>query len=340
MLQGIWQRNWLTNSGPLVNELEVKLKERLGVEHLLYLGNGTIAIQLAIKALRLSGEIITTPFSYVATTSAIVWEGCTPVFADIDPDTLTIDPNQIEKAITPRTVAILATHVYGNPCDIDAIQAVADRHGLKVIYDAAHAFGTTYKGRSVFEYGDISTASFHATKIFHTIEGGAVIAREEQVNRTLSFMRNFGHDGPGKFAEVGINGKNSEFHAAMGLVNLGYMEEILSKRKMLCHLYDKLLAPLGWGRPRCLPEGVSNNSYFAIIPPSEKITIEIEGRLQKNDIFPRRYFYPGLNGLGYVKGVQLPVSDSISERVLCLPLYHSLSTQDVERVSEIILQSK
>ena len=219
-LRGIWSRNWLTNNGPLVNELELRLKEYLKVKHLLYLSNGTIALQIAIKALGLKGEIITTPFSYVATTSSIVWENCKPVFVDIDPKTLNIDPEKLETAITKKTTAILATHVYGNPCDIEAIQAIADKHHLKVIYDAAHCFGTKYKGKSVFEYGDVSTTSFHSTKIFHTVEGGAVFTKDPSMLKRMAYMRNFGHDGPEKFNGVGINGKNSEFHAAMGLVNL------------------------------------------------------------------------------------------------------------------------
>ena len=222
-LRGIWDRNWLTNNGPLVNDLELKLKEYLNVKHLLYLGNGTIALQIAIKALGLKGEIITTPFSYVATTSAIVWEGCDPVFADIDKDTFNIDPAKIEQAITDKTTGILATHVFGNPCDIDAIQKIAVKHNLKVIYDAAHCFGTHYKGKSVYNYGDVSTASFHATKLFHTIEGGAVITNNAELLKKMAYMRNFGHETAETFAGVGINGKNSEFHAARAWLTSGIL---------------------------------------------------------------------------------------------------------------------
>ena len=229
--EGIWQRNWLTNNGPLVNELELKLKDYLQVPHLLFLNNGTIAIQIAIKALQLKGDIITTPFSYVATTSSIVWEGCQPVFVDIDKHTFNIDASKIEAAITPNTSAILATHVYGNPCDIDAIAAIAKKHNLKVIYDAAHCFGTKYKGKSVFAYGDVCTTSFHATKLFHTVEGGAVFCNDADLLRKMAQLRNFGHDGPEHFNEVGINGKNSEFHAAMGLANLKYIQQIWIQEK-------------------------------------------------------------------------------------------------------------
>ena len=225
-LKGIWDRVWLTNNGPLVNDLELKLKSFLGVDHLLFLSNGTIALQIAIKALKLKGEIITTPFSFVATTSSIVWEECEPVFVDIDPASLNINPALIEAAITPKTTAILATHVFGNPCDIEAIEKIAAKHNLKVIYDGAHAFGTTYKGRSVFEYGDICTTSFHATKLFHTTEGGAVVTKDAALLREMSFLRNFGHNGPDTFATIGINGKNSRM-----------AKRLIASRPMTCKRY-------------------------------------------------------------------------------------------------------
>ena len=243
-LKEIWRRGWLTNNGPLVNELEMNLKERLDLNHLLYLSNGTVAIQLAIKGLDLAGDIITTPFSYVATTSSILWENCQPVFADIDANTLNIDPLSIEASVTPKTVAILATHVFGNPCDVDAIDKIAKKHKLKVIYDGAHCFGTTYKGKSLYNYGDVCTTSFHATKIFHTIEGGAVIMQDAELTKKLARMRNFGHDGPERFDGIGINGKNSEFHALMGVINLRYIDEIMAKRKHQAALYDDKLKNL------------------------------------------------------------------------------------------------
>ncbi len=238
-LEGIWKRQWLTNNGPLVNELELKVAEYLDVKNFLYLGNGTVALQIAIKALALKGEIITTPFSYVATTSSIVWEGCTPVFVDIDANTLNIDSSKIEAAITSETSAILATHVYGNPCEIIKIASIAKKNNLSVIYDAAHCFGVKYKGKSIFDYGDISTVSFHATKLFHTIEGGGVFSRDSNLHNKMGLMRNFGHDGPEVFSDIGINGKNSEFHAAMGLVNIKWLDEIIAKRKLLSELYDR-----------------------------------------------------------------------------------------------------
>jgi dTDP-4-amino-4,6-dideoxygalactose transaminase len=338
-LDGIWERNWLTNNGPLVNELEVRLKEFLGVEHLLFLGNGTIAIQIAIKALELRGEIITTPFSYVATTSSIVWENCEPVFADIDPLTLNLDPNKIEALITPNTSAILATHVYGNPCDIDAIAAIAQKHGLKVIYDAAHCFGSLYKGKSVFAYGDVSTTSFHATKLFHTTEGGAVFTPHRGVCDTMSYLRNFGHDGPEKFAAVGVNGKNSELHAAMGLVNLQHIEAIMAKRKELCLHYDKVLAGFAAFRPRITEGATFNYAYYPIVLPTEALTVQVIAELNKHLIYPRRYFYPSLSRLEYLKKhYPTPICDNVASRVLCLPLYHTLSKEEVDLIARTMMR--
>lgn len=339
LVAGIWQRQWLTNNGPLVNELELKLKEYLGVEHLLYLNNGTIALQIAIKALGLSGEIITTPFSYVATTSSIVWEGCTPVFVDIDEKSLNINPNKIEEAITPQTTAILATHVYGNPCDIEAIQKIADKHNLKVIYDAAHCFGTKYKGRSIFEYGDVSTTSFHATKLFHTIEGGAVFTKDPEVLKRMAYMRNFGHDGPEQFFGLGINGKNSEFHAAMGLVNLKYVNDILQKRKELSLYYNQKLKGLHKQSPQLLENSDFNFAYYPIVLPSEEILLKMVKTLNDNWVYPRRYFYPSLHHLNYVEATHsLQVSDEISKRVLCLPLYQTLSFEEIDFVARLMLR--
>ncbi len=337
-VQGIWERNWLTNNGPLVNELELKLKEYLDVPYLLYLGNGTIALQIAIKALDLKGEIITTPFSYVATTSSIVWEGCKPVFADIDPLTLNIDPEKIEAAITPDTSAILATHVYGNPCNIDAIEKIANRHQLKVIYDAAHCFGTQYKGKSIFAYGDICTTSFHATKLFHTIEGGAVFTNDPGLLKKMAFMRNFGHSGPEDFAEIGINGKNSEFHAAMGLVNLKYVNEILKSRKHQSERYDFWLNRIGMQGITVNEFSIYNYSYYPIIAQNEKMILTIIEALEGNWIYPRRYFHPSINKVEIFKQEGFPVSEDISKRVLCLPLYHSLSDEEIDFVCRIILR--
>ncbi|MEP1305327.1 MAG: DegT/DnrJ/EryC1/StrS family aminotransferase [Balneola sp.] len=335
-LEGIWEREHLTNNGPLVQELEAKLTEYLSVQDLLFLSNGTIALQIAIKALELKGEIITTPFSYVATTSSIVWEGCKPVFVDIDKDTFNIDPSKIEEAITLETSAILATHVFGNPCDIDTIQEIADKHNLKIIYDAAHCFGTTYKGRSIFEYGDISTTSFHATKLFHTTEGGAIFAKDSDIFSRLSYMRNFGHDGPEAFQGIGINGKNSELHAAMGLCNLKHIETILASRKKQCLKYDELLDTKMIQKITIQNNSYWNSAYYPTVFKSEDVALKVKKELESNNIYPRRYFYPSLDTLNYVTQTELNVAPSIAKRVLCIPLYFNLTNSDQVEICKII----
>lgn len=339
-LHSIWERQWLTNNGPLVNEFELKLKNYLGLEHLLYVSNGTVALQIAIKALDLKGEVITTPFSFVATTSSIVWEGCKPVFTDIDPETFNIDPAKIEAAITPATSAILATHVYGNPCDIDAIQTIADKHGLKVIFDAAHCFGTIYKGKSVFEYGDISTTSFHATKLFHSIEGGAVFTRKPELLKKMAFMRNFGHNGQEDYSELGINGKNSEFHAAMGLCNLKYVDQILKRRKALSLYYIQKLKSLKASFPKHNGDFSSNYAYFPVLFDTKELMLKCLSDLETEKIYCRRYFFPSLSTLPYVQKTSLPVCESIVERIICLPLYHTLTFSDLDLITRIILRAQ
>jgi dTDP-4-amino-4,6-dideoxygalactose transaminase len=336
----IWKRNWLTNNGPIVNELELQLKQYLELEHLLYLSNGTIALQIAIKALELKGEIITTPFSYVATTSSIVWENCKPVFVDIDEGSLNINPVLIEAAITDQTTAILATHVYGNPCDIDAIQHIADKHGLKVIYDAAHCFGTTYHSKSVFEYGDISTISFHATKLFHTIEGGAVVTKNTELTDIMSKLRNFGHKTPESFMNAGVNGKNSEFHAAMGLVNLKYIGEVLAKRKEQQLHYKEKLQNLNVRFIQLNKDSLFNYAYLPIIFENEEALLKAVKDLNNQYVYPRRYFYPSLNTLHYVDEVPCPVSEDLSKRVLTLPLFHDLSMSTIDMICRVLLRSQ
>ena len=336
-LRKIWESNHLTNHGPLVNELEQKLKDYLGVKHLFFVSNGTIALQIAIKALDLKGEVITTPFSYVATTSSIIWEGCQPVFVDIDRQTLCIDADLIEAAITPNTTAILTTHVYGIPCAVERIRQIARKHRLKVIYDAAHTFGVQYNGRSLACFGDIATLSFHATKLFHTVEGGAIITEDETLAHRISYMRNFGHIGPDDFFGVGINAKNSEFHAAMGLCNLLHVEEIITARKQVCGWYDEVLEGSGLIRP-VLPDGTEYNyAYYPVLFSSEGDLIQARDRMNAEQIFARRYFYPSLNTLPFLNARQhCPVSEDISSRVLCLPLYDSLEIKDVKHISGLI----
>ncbi len=325
--------------GPLSSELELKLKEYLGLDHLLFLSNGTIALQIAIKALELKGEIITTPFSFIATTTTIIWENCKPVFADIDPNTLNIDPKKIEEAITPATTAILATHVFGNPCDIEAIEAIAKKHNLKVIYDAAHCFGVKYKGKSVLEFGDISTISFHATKLYHTVEGGAVVSKSPELIYRLSKLRNFGFKTPESFDGIGINGKNSEFHAAMGLCNLKYADEIIANRKALYQRYKNMLANKGLTFQTINKAAEYNHSYFPVIFESEELLLKVKNELEINWIYPRRYFYPSLSTLDYLDQQATPIANDISKRILCLPMYHALSEEEQDLISRIIIRT-
>lgn len=339
--EGIWERQWLTNMGPLSSELEMKLKDELNVSHLLFVSNGTVALQMAIKALKLEGEIITTPFSFIATTSSIVWEGCTPVFVDIDERSLNIDVTKIEKAITDKTSAILATHVYGNPCDVIEIQRIADKYNLKVIYDGAHAFGVTYRRKSVFEYGDISICSLHATKLYHSIEGGFLVTKEPKILKKLAYIRNFGFDGPEKFAELGINGKNSEFHAAMGLINLKYIDSIHEKRKLLTEHYDDRLAGLRAFKPEWISDASINYAYYPIVLESEKLLLKIKTILDENEIFTRRYFYPSLAvSIPYIERKGMEVTDAIANRVLCLPLYFDLALEDVDLICRLMLRAQ
>jgi dTDP-4-amino-4,6-dideoxygalactose transaminase len=340
LLDDVWRREWLTNNGPLVNQFELMLKEYLKVPNLLFLNNGTIALQIAIKALDLNGEIITTPFSYVATTNSILWEGCKPVFVDIDVETFNIDPRKIEDSITVNTTAILATHVFGNPCDIDAIEKIATKYSLKVIYDAAHCFGTKYKGKSVFAFGDISTTSFHATKLFHTVEGGAVFCNCPELLKKMAYLRNFGHNGPEDFALVGINGKNSEFHAAMGIANFPYINQILEARKRQSLRYGEMLKGL---RVKYLSINTSaefNYAYFPIVFETETNLLKAVAELNSKLITPRRYFYPSLNNLQYLNKQEAPVSEDISKTILCLPLFYDLSNADIDTICEIILRSQ
>lgn len=338
-LEGIWQRQWLTNMGPLANDLELKLKEFLELQHLLFVTNGTIALQMAIKALNLKGEIITTPFSFVATTSSIVWEGCQPVFVDIDKESLNIDPTKIEAAITDQTVAILATHVYGNPCDVESIDAIAKKHNLRVIYDGAHAFGIEVNGRSVFEHGDISICSLHATKLYHSIEGGLIVTKDPDLLKKLAFMRNFGFHGPEAFAELGINGKNSEFHAAMGLANLKYIEDIIKKRGRLTQHYLEKLINFNARYPAWHKNSNKNFGYLPLILESEELLIKCNQVLYANEIFARRYFYPSLSTtLPYIKPQATPVTNEVAKRVICLPLYYDLSIEEIDLICRILLR--
>lgn len=335
-VQRAWDNQWLTNRGELVLELEEKIKKYLNISDLIITNNGTIPLQIALKLLGNQGEIITTPFSYVATTASIVWENCKPVFVDIHPEYLTIDETKIEAAITDKTTAILATHVFGNPCDVDAIEAIAKKRNLKVIYDAAHCFGVTYNGKSVFEYGDVSTCSFHATKLFHTGEGGAMFTSDPGLRHKLFYSHNFGHNGPTDFHGVGINGKISELQAAMGLAVFPYMAEIIASRKSVVDFYNENLDFSKLQTLKIRENTDWNYSYYPVIFKSEEMLLKVIDALQAGKINPRRYFYPSLNTVDYCKGEPMPISDDISPRVLCLPLFVGLETSDLERIVSIV----
>ena len=334
-VQKIWENQWLTNRGALVLELEEKLKEYLSVSNIIIMNNGTIPIQIALKILGNNSEIITTPFSYVATTAAIVWENCTPVFVDIHPDYLTIDETKIEAAITPRTKAILATHVFGNPCHIEAIKTIAQKHNLKVIYDAAHAFGVTYQGKSIFEYGDVSTCSFHATKLFHTGEGGAIFCRDALLRDKLFYSHNFGHNGPHEFHGLGINGKISELQAAMGLSVFPHMGEIIAGRKKVVEYYNTNLDFTKLSKIKIRENTQWNYSYYPVVFETETKLLEVQKALNEQQIFPRRYFYPSLNTINYAGNDDMPISESVASRILCLPLYMNLDLSSVTNIINI-----
>jgi len=331
-----FDNNWLSNRGELVLELEEKLKAYLEVDNIIIMNNGTIPLQIALKLLGGGGEIITTPFSYVATTAAIVWENCTPVFVDIDPEYLTIDETKIEAAITSKTTCILATHVFGNPCNVEAIDIIAKKYNLKVIYDAAHCFGVKYKGKSIFEYGDVSTCSFHATKLFHTGEGGAIFCNDEALRDKIFYSHNFGHNGPLEYHGLGINGKISELQAAMGLAIFPYISSILESRKNNVKYYDENLDFNNLKTIKIRQYTEWNYSYYPVTFKSEMILLQVQNNLNIEDVFPRRYFSPSLNTMTYLSSNSMPVSEDIASRILCLPLHKELKKSILIEISLII----
>lgn len=339
-LDGIYERQWLTNNGELVQELTKRLEEYLGVENLLLVANGTLALQIAYRALGISGfeyqeqpEAITTPFTFIATASSLKWDGVKPVFADIDPNTWCIDPGNIEKAITLSTKAIVPVHVFGNACDVEAIDEIAERHQLKVIYDASHAFGVKYKGKSLLENGDASTLSFHATKLFHTGEGGAIVFKRKEDLESARKMINFGITGPETIDGIGINAKMNELQAALGLSVLDEMEENIQGRKKVWDNYNNL--HLNNSRKQLVKKKINiNYAYFPLLLKEEKEVLRIQRILKENGIQARRYFYPSLNGLGFLsKAGCSPVSESVASKILCLPIYHGC---DYEYISKIL----
>ncbi len=333
----IWENQWITNNGELYKELSKKLKDFLGVKNIIPMCNGTLPIQISLKVLANFGEVITTPFSYVATTSSIIWENCTPVFVDIHRQYLTIDETKIEAAITNKTKAILATHVYGNPCNVQAIEKIAKKYNLKVIYDAAHCFGVKYRGSSIFNYGDVSTCSFHATKIFHTAEGGALFCNNVDYFDKMFYSHNFGHNGPDKYFGLGINAKMSEIQAAMGLSVLPYMETIFKERKRVCNFYDNNLDFYRLKKIKLRENTCWNYSYYPVIFDSEKLVLSTSKELRARNIYPRRYFYPSLENLPYIKSSPTSkIASDIASRVLCLPLYYGLKLKDLQNIVSII----
>jgi len=339
LLKGVWERGILTHNGPLVQQFEKELCAKLCVDNFVAVSNGTIAIQMAIKALELKGEIITTPFTWIATVSAIKWEGCKPVFCDIDPETLNIDPKKIDDLITGDTVAIMPVHVFGNPCDVEAIEVIARKHNLRVIYDGAHAIGSTYNGKSLLEYGSITATSLHATKLLNTAEGGGCITKDPKLHEKLKSIRFFGHNDAKDVIQDGFNGKMTEVHAALGIANLKYFDPVLEDRRKKYLQYKEALQGCDYIRLQTVYSGEPNYSYFPVILDSEALLLKIEARLNRQNIFPRRYFHPSVNTYkAIVDYHSTPISEDIARRILCLPLYRTLTEENVEQIASIMLK--
>ncbi|PWE19057.1 DegT/DnrJ/EryC1/StrS family aminotransferase [Aliarcobacter skirrowii] len=340
----IYSNNWITNNGPMVKKLEKRLAEYLDVKNLILVSNGTVALEIAYRTLGLSGFAITTPFSFVATTSSLVTNNILPIFADIDPSTFNLDPKNIESLITPNTSAILPVHVFGNACKVEEIDNIAKKHNLKVIYDAAHAFDVSYKDKSILSYGDISTLSFHATKLFHTIEGGAIILNDDSLVEKARYLINFGIKNAEEIPHLGTNAKMNEFEAAMGLCVLDEMEIVKTNRKKVYEVYLNELSEIAKMQEQN-SYSTQNYSYFPIVLDSEKTLLRVQKALNQNNIFPRRYFYPSLDTLSYIEPKQnCKVSRDISKRILCIPMYDSL-TQDeqfliIKTIKNEILKGK
>ncbi len=334
----IYNTGWLTNNGPLVTALEQRLKDYLGVRNIILTNNGTIALQIAYRALGINGSAITTPFSFVATTSSLQWEGIKPIFADIDPATWNLDPNQIERHIQQDTSAIVATHVFGNPCDVERIEQIARIHNLKVVYDGAHAFGVRHKGQSVYKWGDISTLSFHATKLFHTIEGGAIVTNDDELADRVRLLCNFGIVDTDQIEGIGINAKLNEFSAAMGMCVLDDIELILECRAEIGRRYEKRLGD-HFDLQLLQPESQCNYSYFPIALDDENQLLRCRSQLNENGVNPRRYFYPSLDTLEHLQPqTPQPRSRALSRRVMCLPIYPGLPRKVQEMVVQTLIQ--
>lgn len=347
-LQDIWDRKWLTNNGHYHKELEKALCEYLKVPYISLFTNGTLPLICALQALRITGEVITTPYSFVATTHSLWWNGIKPVFVDIDPVTGNIDPDKIEAAITPRTTAIMPVHVYGNPCDTQRIQEIADKYGLKVIYDAAHAFGVEVNGESVLNAGDISTLSFHATKVYNTIEGGALICHDEQTKKRIDYLKNFGFAGETTVIAPGINGKMDEVRAAYGLLNLKQVDAAIEARHQVAVRYREALRDVKGIRVMEDIPGVRHNyAYFPIFIDVEEYGMtrdELYSKMKERNVLGRRYFYPLISEFSTYRGLEsaypknLPVAHKIADSVICLPMYAGLDSNDVDKILNTVLK--
>ncbi|NVO08370.1 MAG: DegT/DnrJ/EryC1/StrS family aminotransferase [Bacteroidales bacterium] len=336
----IFESGWLTNNGALTQTLEARLSEYLQVPYVVLVSNGTLALQIAYRLLKVKDQAITTPFSFVATSSSLVWENINPVFADIDPNSFNISPENVRKAITPSTSAIVAVHVFGNPCDHDSLVKISKDNSIPIIYDAAHAFGVQYNGASIAGLGDISTFSFHATKIFHTIEGGAIIVKDKKTYDKAKLLINFGIPGYDQITELGINCKMNEFQAAMGLCILDDIEDIIAGRKSIYNRYvDSFLGTESLKLQQYSLKATNNYAYFPIVFSSEKILLKVKEELNKLEIFPRRYFFPSLEKLNYVASQVTPIANSISQRILCLPLFADLNWEEQKKIIEVVKKS-
>jgi dTDP-4-amino-4,6-dideoxygalactose transaminase len=346
-LETIWESKWLTNSGPFHQDLEKKLPDYLGVEHLALFANGTLALVTALQALRITGEVITTPYSFVAAAHSLLWNGIKPVFVDINPGTLNLDPEKIEQAITPHTTAILPVHVYGKPCDVEKIQKIADAYGLKVIYDAAHAFGVKYKGESLLRHGDLSALSFHATKVFNTFEGGAIVCPDVKIKKRIDDLKNFGYNGEVTVVAPGINAKMNELQAAFGLLQLKHIDKAINRRREIDTQYrQQLLSVTGISCPPLPADTIYNYAYFPVLIEKEYPLSrdELNDKLRKRGIFPRRYFYPLISDFPMYRGLpsaarsNLPIARKTADQVLCLPIYPSLDSESITRIVSTIAE--
>jgi dTDP-4-amino-4,6-dideoxygalactose transaminase len=344
-LEEIWENKWLTNDGPFHQELELALAKHLGVDHMALFTNGTIALVTALQSLRISGEVITTPYSFVASTHSLLWNSITPVFVDIDPASCNIDPDKIEEAITPRTTAILPVHCYGNPCNVEQIQKIADIYGLKVIYDAAQSFGVIYKGESLLKNGDLSVISFHATKVYNTFEGGAIVCPDSKTKQRINYLKNFGFADEVTVMAPGINGKMNEVQAAFGMLQLKHINEAIARRRAIDALYRELLVGMaGITYFERRSDTTENFSYFPIFINSDyPISRDaLYQSLKENNIYARRYFYPLISDFPMYRGLpsankeNLPVATDTALKVICLPIYPDLTSSDIEKIVSII----